>query len=202
MSNDKISPDSATSPDSADATQHSTASPTADRRSVLKAAGLVVLGGSAVVGLAACAGGTTTPTATSAPPTSVPPTSAPPTSAAPSSVSPPPLSPSQSASSSAPAPTGPSVAAADVPVGSGVILAEPNNYVVTQPAKGEYKAFTAICTHQGCRVAEMRADLIHCNCHGSDFSVSDGAPTAGSEATEPLKEFPATVSGNKVYVEA
>lgn len=196
-----------TASDTTDPIRQPTPSPTSDRRTVLKAAGLVVLGGSAAVGLAACASGTPTPAATSAAPSSAAPTSAAPSSAAPSSAAPSSAAPSsaapsESASSAAPAPTGPSVAAADVPVGSGVIMEEPNDYVVTQPTKGEYKAFTAICTHQGCRVAEMRANLIHCNCHGSDFSVSDGAPTSGSEATQPLQEFPATVSGNKVYVQA
>ena len=43
------------------------------------------------------------------------------------------------------------MAAADVPVGGGTILAD-QQVVVTQPEKGTYKAFTAICTHQGCTV--------------------------------------------------
>lgn len=177
---------------------------TADRRTILRAAGLVVLGGSAAVGLTACASGTAGPTATSAPPTSAAPSSVtPPPLPPPSSVTPPPLtpsSPSTSASSSAPAPTGPSVATADVKVGSGVILQEPNNYVVTQPTKGTYKAFTSICTHQGCPVAEIRGTSIVCNCHGSEFSIEDGS-VVKEPASEPLKEFPATVSGNKVYID-
>src|SRR5690349_15478085 len=41
----------------------------------------------------------------------------------------------------------------DVPVGGGVIVDE-RNVVVTQPTAGQFKAFTAICTHQGCTVAE------------------------------------------------
>ena len=175
---------------------------TAHRRTILRAAGLVVLGGSAAVGLAACAGGSAAPQATTAP-SSAAPSSAAPSSASPSSASPSSAAPSSSApaTSSAPAPTGPSVATADVPVGSGVILKEPNNYVVTQPTKGTYKAFTSICTHQGCPVAEIQGKNIVCNCHGSEFSIEDGS-VVKDPATEPLKEFAATVSGNKVYIDA
>src|SRR5688572_23233833 len=57
--------------------------------------------------------------------------------------------PSASASASASADAGVSVPAADVPVGGGTVLTE-EKVVVTQPTKGEFKAFTAICTHQGC----------------------------------------------------
>lgn len=174
----------------------------ADRRRILRAAGLVVLGGSAAVGLAACASSTAGPSATSAPPTSAAPSSAAPSSASPTSASPSSATPSSPApSSSAPAPSGPNVAAADVPVGSGVILKEPDNYVITQPTKGDYKAFTSICTHQGCPVAEVRGKSIVCNCHGSEFSIEDGS-VLKDPAEEPLKEFPTQVSGNKVYIDA
>jgi len=161
---------------------------TPDRRTVLRAAGLVALSGGAVSGLAACASGTTTPAATTAP-----------SSAAPSSASPSSAAPSESASAAA-APKGPSVTAADVPVGSGVILEEPADYVVTQPTKGEFKAFTAICTHQQCRVTELRDDVIFCACHQSEFSIKDGS-VVQDPAPAPLAEFQVTVSGGKVYVE-
>ena len=167
---------------------------TPDRRTVLRTAGLVALSGGAAAGLAACAGGTTTPATTPAPGSGAP------SSAAPSSASPSSAAPSGSASSAA-APQGPSVTAANVPVGSGVILEEPNDYVVTQPTKGEYKAFTAICTHQQCRVTEVRDDTIVCACHQSQFSIKDGS-VVQDPAPEPLAEFQVTVSGGKVYVEA
>ena len=63
-----------------------------------------------------------------------------------------PRPPKPSASKTAKAPKGPSVATSKVPVGGGVILQDAD-YVVTQPSKGKYKAFSKICTHQGCPVA-------------------------------------------------
>jgi Rieske Fe-S protein len=76
------------------------------------------------------------------------------------------------------------VATADVPVGGGVVFAE-QDVVVTQPAAGTFKAFSATCTHQGCKVADVAGGTINCTCHGSKFAVSDGAPTAGP-AKQPL----------------
>ena len=57
-------------------------------------------------------------------------------------------------------------AAADVPEGGGTILAD-QEVVVTQPTKGVFKAFTAICTHQGCTVTKVADGAIVCPCHGS-----------------------------------
>jgi nitrite reductase/ring-hydroxylating ferredoxin subunit len=39
----------------------------------------------------------------------------------------------------------------DVPEGGGVVFRD-QKVVVTQPEPGEFKAFTAVCTHQGCLV--------------------------------------------------
>ena len=51
--------------------------------------------------------------------------------------------------------------------------------VVTQPAKGQFKAFTAVCTHQGCLVSKVEGGEIVCPCHGSHFSIKDGSPVSG-----------------------
>lgn len=66
----------------------------------------------------------------------------------------------------------------EVPVGGGIILPD-QQVVLTQPAKGEFKAFTAICTHQGCTVNAVTAGKIVCPCHGSEFSIKDGANLIG-----------------------
>jgi nitrite reductase/ring-hydroxylating ferredoxin subunit len=83
-------------------------------------------------------------------------------------------------------------------VGGGVIL---NNadYVVTQPSKGTFKAFTSICTHMRCKVAEVSGGFIRCSCHGSQFSIKDGS-VANPPASQPLAEHEITVSGGKVFV--
>lgn len=76
------------------------------------------------------------------------------------------------------------VATADVAVGSGVILAE-QNLVVTQPEEGQWRAFSATCTHQGCLVSGIQDDLIYCNCHGSEFSLRDGSVVREASGVAP-----------------
>jgi Rieske Fe-S protein len=151
------------------------------RRTVLRAAGLAALAGGGAAALAACSSdaGTAAPAASSSAPAA---------------------SASGSASASASAPSGPaSVAVADVPVGGGVILKDAN-YVITQPTKGEFKAFSKICTHMGCPVAEVTT-TINCKCHGSKYSIEDGS-VVNPPATKPLAESPVTVTGGKVVVNA
>jgi nitrite reductase/ring-hydroxylating ferredoxin subunit len=46
--------------------------------------------------------------------------------------------------------------AADVPEGAGAIFAD-QQVVVTQVKAGDYKAFTAVCTHQGCIVSSVES---------------------------------------------
>jgi Rieske Fe-S protein len=79
---------------------------------------------------------------------------------------------------SAPA-TGPvTVSISDVPVGGGKIF-DAQQVVVAQPVAGTFKAFTAVCTHQGCMVTSVRNGQITCPCHGSQFSAADGSVTQG-----------------------
>ena len=70
------------------------------------------------------------------------------------------------------------VPASQVPVGGGVVLTE-QNVVVTQPTKGTFECFSAICTHAGCQVASVAAGTINCPCHGSQFSIQDGSNVVG-----------------------
>ncbi len=87
-------------------------------------------------------------------------------------------------------------ATAKVPVGSGEILA-PQKVVVTQPEAGTFKAFTAVCTHQGCIVASISNGAIHCPCHGSAFSIKDGSVVNGP-ASSPLAAIPVKVQGTSI----
>ncbi|GAA2877448.1 hypothetical protein GCM10010472_38960 [Pseudonocardia halophobica] len=106
----------------------------------------------------------------------------------------------QAGGTAAPQPGGAAAAAlvktAEVPVGGGVILAA-QQVVVTQPTAGLFKAFSTTCTHQGCQVTSVAEGQIVCPCHGSYFSVTDGAPTDGP-AKKPLPEKTVTVSGDAV----
>lgn len=88
------------------------------------------------------------------------------------------------------------VGTADVPVGGGVIFAA-QDVVVTQPTAGAFKAFTATCTHQGCKVATVDGGTINCPCHGSKYSIADGS-VAGGPAPAPLAEKAITVTGTSI----
>lgn len=90
------------------------------------------------------------------------------------------------------------IATAKVPVGSGVIDND-LKAVVTQPVKGEFKAFSYVCTHQGCPVTRITGDTIICPCHGSEFSTKDGSVKQGP-ATQPLTAMTAKVHGSQVIV--
>ena len=87
-----------------------------------------------------------------------------------------------------------------VAVGSGYINTT-SNIVVTQPTAGEYKAFTAVCTHQGCIVDSVANNVIQCPCHGSQYSAKDGSVIQGP-ATQPLAAKTIKVSGTEITLEA
>ena len=90
------------------------------------------------------------------------------------------------------------VAKADIPVGGGTIVAATKT-VITQPAAGEFKAFSSICTHMGCPVASVADGTINCNCHGSKYDIATGAVKRGP-ATKPLPAKTVTVKGDQITV--
>jgi Rieske Fe-S protein len=72
---------------------------------------------------------------------------------------------------------------AEIPVGSGKIFPDAQA-VITQPKKGEFKAFSAVCTHMGCLVDSV-TNTINCPCHGSKYSITDGS-VVNPPAPQPL----------------
>ncbi|MFI7873003.1 Rieske (2Fe-2S) protein [Streptomyces salinarius] len=92
---------------------------------------------------------------------------------------------------------GPALAAtADIPEGGGKVFPD-QKVVVTQPAAGEFKAFSATCTHQGCAVKSVSDGVINCPCHNSNFSITDGS-VQGGPAPKPLPAVQITVSGDSI----
>ena len=86
-----------------------------------------------------------------------------------------------------------------MPVGGGVIIEE--KYVVTQPAEGEFKVFSAICTHQGNPVGEVTDQQIICPFHQSHFSITDGSVISGPAQTA-LPAIAFTTSGDNIIITA
>ena len=86
----------------------------------------------------------------------------------------------------------------DIPVGGGVIRAA-DKVVVTQATAGQYKAFSAVCQHQGCTVGSIEGKNIVCPCHGSAYSIVDGSVVKGP-TTKPLIPKSATTEGSDLVV--
>ncbi|MEV6471109.1 Rieske (2Fe-2S) protein [Streptomyces sp. NPDC051657] len=85
---------------------------------------------------------------------------------------------------------------ADIPVGGGTVFKE-RKVVVTQPEEGEFRAFSAVCTHASCLVSTVSDGTINCPCHGSKYSIADAAVEAGP-ATRPLPAERITVAGGAI----
>ncbi len=86
----------------------------------------------------------------------------------------------------------------DIPVGGGVIRAA-DKVVATQATAGRYKAFSAVCQHQGCIVGSIEGNKIVCPCHGSAYSIVDGSVLNGP-TTRPLIPKPSSVEGSDLVV--
>jgi Rieske Fe-S protein len=86
----------------------------------------------------------------------------------------------------------------DVPVGGGAVFQD-QQVVVTQPKAGEFKAFSAFCTHAQCWVTTVSDGAINCPCHGSRFSIADGSVINGP-ALQPLAKKAVTVNGDQLTV--
>ncbi|HSV38805.1 MAG TPA: Rieske (2Fe-2S) protein [Nocardioidaceae bacterium] len=88
-------------------------------------------------------------------------------------------------------------ATSDVEVGGALFLDSedvpgeevPNGVVITQPAAGEFHAFSRDCSHMHCAVADIQDGKIHCPCHGSEYDMATGA-VVGGPAPAPLNEVP------------
>jgi Rieske Fe-S protein len=88
--------------------------------------------------------------------------------------------------------------ASEIPVGGGKVFTA-SKVVVTQPVKGQFKAFSAVCTHVGCVCDVVAGGTINCPCHGAKFKISDGGVVAGP-ATSPLAARTIVISAGKILL--
>lgn len=90
---------------------------------------------------------------------------------------------------------------ADVAVGSAVQFTDGDSGedgVLVHLESGDFVAYSAVCTHQGCTVQYMDGDLL-CPCHGSVFDPADGAAVKNGPANQPLPEIPVEVRDGGVF---
>lgn len=98
------------------------------------------------------------------------------------------------------------VALASLPVGAGFKFTTPDTgtpAMVFHEQDGSVKAFSLICTHQGCEVEYYQQyKALACPCHGAVYDITNGVPTQGP-ARRALTSYKVQVdgSGNVVYVQ-
>jgi Rieske Fe-S protein len=88
--------------------------------------------------------------------------------------------------------------ASEIPVGGGKIFTAAK-VVVTQPVRGQYNGFSAVCTHVGCVLSEVADGTIDCPCHGSEFKITNGAVVTGP-APSPLPKKQIKVVDGQVFL--
>jgi nitrite reductase/ring-hydroxylating ferredoxin subunit len=103
---------------------------------------------------------------------------------------------------SAPTTSGPVAVAkiTDIPIGSGKKFdVEGIPILITQPRVGEFRGFSAICTHAGYVMNNMANSEIKCDNHGAVYSADDGSVLSGPAPTA-LGKVEVTVDGDDVLV--
>ena len=70
--------------------------------------------------------------------------------------------------------------------------------VLVHLGSGDFVAYSAVCTHQGCTVAYQDGQLA-CPCHGSVFDPANGAEVVAGPAPRPLPDIPVEVHGGEVF---
>ena len=89
---------------------------------------------------------------------------------------------------------------ADIPVGSGKKFdVEGVPILITQPRAGEFRGFSAVCTHAGFVMSNVANSEIKCDNHGAVYSADDGSVLSGP-APRALGKVTVTVEGDDVLV--
>jgi len=88
----------------------------------------------------------------------------------------------------------------DIAVGSGArFTVEGIPILITQPRSGEFRAFSAVCTHAGFVMNNVANSEIKCDNHGAVYNADDGSVIKGP-ATVALGKITVEVQGDSVLV--
>lgn len=88
----------------------------------------------------------------------------------------------------------------DIPVGSGKKFdVEGVPILITQPRAGEFRGFSAVCTHAGFVMTNLANAEIKCDNHGAVYSADDGSVLSGP-APRALGKVTVTVEGDDILV--
>jgi len=91
---------------------------------------------------------------------------------------------------------------ADLPIGSGKVVAMGSKPVIVVNTAAGVKAFSAICTHLGCIVHyDTTAGHIICPCHDGHFSPASGAVISGPPP-QPLATVDVAVEKDQIFLVA
>lgn len=88
----------------------------------------------------------------------------------------------------------------EVPVNSGKIFKFGNKPgILVHTSSGEFKAFSAVCTHLEC-IVQYRDDTkqIWCACHNGQYNLS--GKNIGGPPPRPLEEFKVNTRGDEIVV--
>jgi cytochrome b6-f complex iron-sulfur subunit len=89
---------------------------------------------------------------------------------------------------------------ADLPIGSGEVVAMGSKPVIVVNTTAGVKAYSAVCTHLGCIVAyDSTSSQIVCPCHDGHFSPASGAVISGPPPA-PLPPIAVTVEENQIFL--
>jgi Rieske Fe-S protein len=72
--------------------------------------------------------------------------------------------------------------------------------VLVRLADGEFVAYSAVCTHQGCTVSyEPGSGNLACPCHGGVFDPANGAEVISGPPPRPLPEVPIETRDGEIF---
>jgi cytochrome b6-f complex iron-sulfur subunit len=89
---------------------------------------------------------------------------------------------------------------ADLPVGSGKVVAVGSKPVIVTNTEAGVTAFSAVCTHLGCIVGyDTTVRQIVCPCHDGHFNPSNGAVVSGPPP-RPLAAVAVSIEKDQIFL--